>query len=187
MTPAELVAWALAASVLVQDPGGHPFVRGIPREGAEAIAAKAATDPLFAHDDGTKTVALAIVMVALESGNRLEVVGDCWDPVRRVYVPSVNGVCPPGTTPTAFGPFQSHRVKAPFATWRAAVDDYWPILRRSVTECPAAPIAIVASGSCTNKGGIRKSDERMGEAKRVYRAMQDRRTATAATTTEPTL
>lgn len=176
MNITDLIAWALTASTLVTDMRGYRFTHGIPREGAEALAAKCVAAPLFKGDDGTRCLALALAMAGRESGFSNAVVGDCWDPVRKVYVkPDRYGVCPEGTQPRAFGPFQSHSGH-PFASWKDAADDWWPLVQKSMSEplCAEHPLAMIASGSCTNKGGQAKSDERMTEARRVWQAMRDR-------------
>lgn len=140
-----LAAWTLAASSLVTDPAGH-HMRPISQDGAAAIAAACTATPLFQDDDGRHCVALLVVMAARESGYQLGAVGDGG---------------------RARGPWQVHTSNAP-TTWREAVDQYIPIVKRSMKACPEHPLAVIASGTCTNKAGRAISASRIAEAKRVY-------------------
>lgn len=144
MTP--LAAYVLSVSVTVQDPNGHRF-SPISDQGAQAIADGCIANPLFQNDtDGRHCAVLLTVMSARESGYRLDAVGD-------------GGL--------ARGPFQQH-MTAPPKTWREAVDQYIPIVKRSMKACPEHPLAVIASGTCTNKAGRAISASRIAEAKRVY-------------------
>jgi hypothetical protein len=137
------IAWTLAAALLVTDPKGHTFARGIPEEGAAAIAEGCARDPVFPGADGFRQcAALLVTMAARESGFRLVIDGDGG---------------------AAHGPFQVHG-PAP-KTWRAAVGAYLPIVRRSIAGPCAEPLALLAGGTCAR--GARVSRERMAEAARV--------------------
>jgi len=142
MTP--LASFVLAASSLVADYQGHPM-RPISADGAQAIADGCLATPLFQDDDGRHCGALLVVMAARESGYQLGAIGDGGQ---------------------ARGPFQVHAA-AP-TTWRAAVDAYLPIVKRSMRACPEFPLAVLASGTCTNKAGRAISTSRIVEAKRVY-------------------
>ncbi len=142
-----LAAFVLAASALVQDAHGHAM-RPISVDGAKAIADGCTATPLFQDDDGRHCAALLVVMAARESGYQLAAVGD-------------GGL--------AKGPFQVHDAIAP-TTWREAVDRYLLIVRRSMKACPDHPLAVLASGTCTNKAGRAISASRIAEAKRVYAA-----------------
>lgn len=140
-----LAAWTLAASALVTDHAGHPM-RPISLDGARAIADACLATPLFQDDDGRHCAAVLVVMAARESGYQLGAVGDGGK---------------------AKGPFQVHTELAP-KTWREAADRYIPIVKRSMKACPEHPLAVLASGSCTNKAGRAISAGRITEIKRVY-------------------
>lgn len=142
-----LAAFVVAASALVTDAQGHPM-RAIAAEGADAIASGCIASPIFQNDDGRHCASLLVVMAARESGYQLGAVGDGGK---------------------AKGPFQVHDAIAP-KTWREAVDRYLEIVRRSMKACPDHPLAVLASGTCTNKAGRAISATRIAEAKRVYAA-----------------
>lgn len=142
-----LAAWTIAASALVTDAQGHPM-RPIASDAAQAIAAGCLASPLFQEDDGRHCSALLVTMAARESGYQLGAVGDGG---------------------RAKGPFQVHSDLAP-KTWREAVDRYLGIVKRSMKACPEHPLAVLASGTCTNKAGKAISASRIAEAKRVFAA-----------------
>ncbi len=142
-----LAAFVLSASALVTDAQGHPM-HPISPEGADAIASGCIASPLFKDDDGRHCASLLVTMAARESGYQLAAVGD-------------GGL--------AKGPFQVHDAIAP-RSWREAVDRYLLIVRRSMKACPDHPLAVLASGTCTNKAGRAISASRIAEAKRVYAA-----------------
>jgi hypothetical protein len=137
------VSWILAASLSVTDSAGHHPIKGIALEGAQAIADACSKVRLSNGSDPRPMCAsVYLVMAFRESGYQLNAVGDHGH---------------------SFGPFQT-RV-AP-KSWKEAVDQYTPILQRSAAMC-TEPLALLASGSCTNKAGIEISRARMAEAKRV--------------------
>lgn len=147
----DLVAWTLAASELVTDAAGHPM-RQMERAAAQAIADGCAKSSPFARDDGRHCAALLVVMAQRESGGQLGAVGDGGK---------------------AHGPFQVHSAAMP-KTWRDAVEEYLPIVLRSMQACPEHPLAMLASGTCTNKAGRAISAARILEAKRVYTTQNER-------------
>ena len=64
----------------------------------------------------------------------------------------------------ALGPWQLQHVPARLATeWRPAAAITYARLRVSAEQCPDAPLAVYASGSCSNRGGRRVSAFRMRE------------------------
>lgn len=140
-----LAAWTLAASALVTDHAGHPM-KPISSIGAQAIADACLATPLFEADDGRHCAALLVVMAARESGYQLGAVGDGG---------------------RAKGPWQVHSGTAP-KTWLEAAENYIPLVKRSMKACPEHPLAVIASGTCTNKAGRAISTSRIVEAKRVY-------------------
>lgn len=146
----DLVAWTLAASGLVTDAAGHPM-RQMERAAAQAIADGCAKSSPFARDDGRHCAALLVVMAQRESGGQLEIAGDSGK---------------------AHGPFQVHDVQP--KTWHDAVAAYLPIVLRSMQACPEHPLAVLASGTCTNKAGRAISAARIAEAKRVYATQNEK-------------
>lgn len=140
-------AWVLAASLRVQDAEGHSPTKPIAKDGAEAIVGACNKVRLVTGEDPRYMCAsVYLVMAFKESGYRLDAVGDGGK---------------------ARGPFQIHTSaeKAP-KTWDEAVKQFTPILQRSATTCEE-PLAMLASGSCTNKAGIAISRVRMAEARAI--------------------
>lgn len=131
-------ALVVKMSLLVTDAAGHHPTKGIPNEGAEAIASACTTTGA-----GAVCAAVLVVQAFRESGYRLAAVGD-------------GGL--------AHGPFQVHG-GAP-KTWAEAVAQFVPLLQKSATTCKE-PLAMIASGSCTNAAGIRISRERMALARKI--------------------
>ncbi len=135
-----LAVWIVTVSPHVTDAAGHEAGRPIPLAGAEAIAAVCEKRP----DDLSRATCAAVfvVMCFRESGYKLDAVGDGG---------------------RAKGPWQVHTSIAP-KTWKEAVEQYAPILVRSATTCKE-PLAMLASGSCTNKAGIEISKARMAASR----------------------
>jgi hypothetical protein len=133
-----LVAWILMASVAVTDVQGHRPTKGIPQDGAEAISGVCAPK----GEAVQMCAAVYVVQAFRESGYRLDAIGDGG---------------------RSHGPYQTAQVPH---SWKEAVAQFTPILIKSATTC-AEPLALLASGSCTNKAGIAISRARMAEAKRL--------------------
>lgn len=137
------VEWILAASLRVSDAEGHNPQKPIAKEGAQAIEAACSKVRLVTGEDPRPMCAsVYLVMAFRESGYRLDAIGDGGK---------------------ARGPFQVH-TSSPPKTWDEAVRQFTPILQRSATTCEE-PLAMLASGSCTNKAGIQISRVRMAEAR----------------------
>lgn len=143
-------AWVLAASVEVTDAKGIHF-KAISADGAKAIADGCNSTPLFGSE---RTCAeTLLVMTALESGYWFVDIGDGGK---------------------ARGPFQLHvfelGMRAP-KTWSEAVDQYVPVLKKSITACPLDkdgklhPLALVASGRCDRGWAVER--QRLDEVKRI--------------------
>lgn len=148
MTP--LASWVLAASVQVEDAAHHRF-KGISPAGAEAIADGCTRAPLFAGPDGPRQcAAILLVMAARESAYRLEATGDGGRSHGAWQSQTCTGAC--------------------LTSWTKQVENILGVYRRSITTC-AEPLALAASGSCTNKAGERISRERMRLAHDVYAAV----------------
>ena len=140
-----LAAWILLASLEVTDAAGHRPAKAIAPEGAVAIAG--VCNKVRGSEPGSSAMcaSVMIVMCFRESGYNLSAVGDGGK---------------------AKGPWQVHSSVAP-KTWDEAVKQYLPILQHSAVTC-VEPLAMLASGSCTNKAGIAISRARMAEARRVF-------------------
>jgi hypothetical protein len=154
-----LAAWVLATSAFVTDHAGHRALHSIPKEGAEAIASACEKQPT---DEARATCsAVYLVQAFRESGYDLSARGDCRDHITGELYRPINGKCREGDgEPLSYGPFQMRRAPK---TWAQAVADFTPALVKSATTCADA-LAMVASGSCTNKAGIAISRERMALA-----------------------
>lgn len=139
-----LSIWILAASVHVKDADGHSPTKAIAAEGAEAIANTCEKARGAIPGATVACAAIYLVMCFRESGYRLDAIGDGGK---------------------AKGPWQVHTSLAP-KTWKEAVDQYTPLIQHSAQTC-AEPLAMIASGSCTNKAGIAISKARMAAAKQL--------------------
>lgn len=134
--------FVIALSLLVQDGAGHTPKVGISKEGATAIVG--ACSKVRGAEPGASAMCAAVLVVQAfrESGYRLDAIGDGGK---------------------SHGPFQT---RATPKTWEEAVKIYLPLLQYSAATC-VEPLAMVASGSCTNKAGIAISKARMAEARRI--------------------
>lgn len=162
-----LVAYAIARSLDVTDVEGHQATKAIARDGAVAIADACEKQPT--DEAKGKCVDVYLVQAFRESGYQLDAVSkvDCRDHLTgRTYTVPWGTPCREGDTHVSFGPFQTGKKPS---TWAEAVAIFTPLLIKSATTC-VEPLAMVASGSCTNKKGIEISRARMAEADRIYRA-----------------
>lgn len=112
----------------------HGFTRAMPPAMASAIVDVAA--------DSVEAATL-VVLAFRESSYRTDVRGDAGQS------------CGAWQTPCSSTPLGDVRAQAKIAV---------AILRRSAALCPSHPLAIYASGSCTNPAGRRISDARIAEA-----------------------
>ena len=145
-----LATWLLAASVHVTDAGGHTFKR-ISQPAAEAIADGCTRTPLFAGADGPRQcAAILLVMAARESAYRLDATGDGGRSHGAWQSQTCAGAC--------------------LTSWSLQVANILGVYRHSIATC-VEPLALAASGSCTNKAGVRISRERMRLAHGVYAAV----------------
>ncbi len=162
-----LAVWLLARSLEVTDAAGHVTTKSIGADGAAAIAKRCEKHTTAAAQG---MCGLAYTVVAFrESGYDLFAVSrtDCRSHVDgHIYTVPWGSDCLPGDSHVSFGPFQTGKKPS---TWEEAVAIYAPLLERSILTC-AEPLALVASGSCTNKAGIAISKARMAEAKRIFAA-----------------
>jgi hypothetical protein len=139
------VEWILSASLRVSDAESHSPTKPIAKEGAQAIEAACSKVRLVTGEDPRYMCASVYLVQAFkESGYNLFAIGDGGK---------------------ARGPFQVHTLSPP-KTWDEAVKQFTPILQRSAQTCEE-PLAMLASGSCTNKAGIRISRVRMAEARAI--------------------
>lgn len=156
-----LALWILTVSPFVTDAAGHEAARAIAREGAEAIAKRCQDKPTF--EGQARCSAVYLVHSFLESGWNLLAVSltDCRDHLTgKVYTVPWGQQCREGDDHVSFGPFQTG--KRP-KDWEDAVASFTPLLIKSSTTCKE-PLAMVASGSCSNKAGIAISRARMKKA-----------------------
>lgn len=162
-----LAVWILAVSPHVTDAAGHEAGRAIAADGAVAIAKRCETRP----NDYVRAMCAAVYLTQAfrESGYNLVAVSltDCRDHLTgKIYTVPWGQPCRPGDEHVSFGPFQTGKKPS---TWEEAVAIYAPLLERSIVTC-VEPLALVASGSCTNKAGIAISRARMAAAKTLVAA-----------------
>lgn len=142
MNAHELALWLTTASAEVKDTRGnagrpHPTV-------VQAIASESIADPVLG--DAQHTAALLLVIAFRESSYRADVIGDGG---------------------RSCGLFQSAcastKLRDPVGQTRIAIGN----IRRSITACPDAILAVYASGSCGNVAGRRISVSRVAESQRI--------------------
>jgi len=163
MTP--LAAWIVSVSTFVTDAAGHPATKPIDVAGAEAIAKRCEGVGKTFEEQAT-CGAVYLVHSFLESGYNLLAVSrtDCRDHLTgKFYTVPWGETCRPGDEPVSFGPFQTGKKPK---DWEEAVAIFTPLLIKSATTC-LEPLAMVASGSCTNKAGIAISKSRMAKARKL--------------------
>lgn len=156
-----LAAWIVSVSTFVTDAAGHPATKPIALDGATAIAKRCVDKPT--NESKARCGAVYLVHSFLESGYNLLAVSrtDCRDHLTgRIYTVPWGEDCAPGDEHVSFGPFQTGKKPK---DWEEAVAIFTPMLVKSATTC-AEPLAMVASGSCSNKAGIAISRARMGKA-----------------------
>lgn len=142
MNAIELAAWLATASAEVKDGRGNA---GRPSPTVvQAIASESLADPVLG--DAQHTAALLLVIAFRESSYRADVIGDGG---------------------RSCGLFQSAcsstKLRDPVGQTRIAIGN----IRRSITACPDAILAVYASGTCGNVAGRRISVSRVAEMNRL--------------------
>jgi hypothetical protein len=142
MNAAELALWLTTASAEVKDARGfagrpHPTV-------VQAIADASIADP--ALGDAQHTASLLLVIAFRESSYRADVIGD--------------GGRSCGLYQSACA---STKLRDPVGQTRIALTN----IRRSISACPDAILAVYASGTCGNVAGRRISVSRVAESQRL--------------------
>lgn len=147
------IAWIMAVSLLIS--GNKASVT---REFATAVAQEVTENPL--SKDIRFDALVYIEMAWQESAYKEEAIGDYGDARCSLQV-HVLGASPDGWTP-----------KEVSADAHKCVHTAAYIMQYSFKICRKHPLAPYASGSCTNRAGIRISDYRMWHAHRAYEKMK---------------
>jgi len=167
MTPAEMIAWVMTWSLLLdgtpRDPVRHPIKRP---EFAGLAFVTAANEHIA---DRTKRglpsaapelyVAFLDVFAARESGYRVDLAGDCPGmPAGDPHCTVALGAKSYGAwqTPVAMTPKSTSAGKQALAVAQAKVA--LDILDVSMAACPSHPIAMYMSGRCVALGAMREGE-----------------------------
>lgn len=142
MTSAELALWLTLAAREVKD--AHGFAGRPAPAIVDAIATESIADPVAG--DAQHTAALLLVVAFRESSYRADVRGDGG---------------------RSCGLYQSACATTPLRDPRAQTRIAIATIRRSMLACPDYPLAVYASGTCTNVAGRRISIERIALANQL--------------------